>query len=111
MLIIENNLIPFKGFKFINLCGILFCRKGKVLLPVDEEHERIHTKQMGDFLYIFPVYYLWYVMEWLIRLVMLRDRRKAYRAITFEREAYDNQCRTGYHKTRKHFCWIKYILK
>lgn len=108
MIVIENNIIPFKGYKFINICGILFCRKGKILLPVDEEHERIHTRQMGDFLYLFPLYYIWYVIEWFVHLIILRDSHTAYRAISFEREAYDNQSCMNYHNNRKHFNWLKY---
>lgn len=107
MIVVRNKLIPFKGFKCINICGVLFCRKGAVLQPNVIEHERIHTKQMGDLLYLFPLYYLWYVVEWLIRLCLTRDTKKAYKAILFEQEAYCHEYEIGYHKTRAHFAWLR----
>ena len=42
MKIIINNILPPKGFKCINLFGILFCRR--VLNKTDINHEIIHTK-------------------------------------------------------------------
>lgn len=44
-------------------------------------------------LILIPVflYYLWYGIEFLIRLIIYRDRDKAYRMIAFEQEAYDLQ--------------------
>ena len=35
------------------------------------------------------LYYVWYGIEYLIRLIMYRDADKAYRMIAFEQEAYD----------------------
>ena len=35
------------------------------------------------------LYYAWYGIEYLIRLIMYRDADKAYRMIAFEQEAYD----------------------
>nr|DAU35071.1 MAG TPA: hypothetical protein [Caudoviricetes sp.] len=33
-------------------------------------------------------FYLWYIIEYLIRLIMYRDTKLAYKNISFEREAY-----------------------
>lgn len=44
MKIIYNNIIPFKGFKAINLFGILFVRKNKSLSNKDINHEAIHSE-------------------------------------------------------------------
>ena len=41
MLTILNKILPPKGFKAINLFGIVFCRKE--LTDVDKNHEAIHT--------------------------------------------------------------------
>ena len=35
------------------------------------------------------LYYVWYLIEYLVRLIMYQDRGKAYRMIAFEQEAYD----------------------
>jgi len=104
MKIIRNKYIPFKGFRAINLFGILFVRGSARINERTIRHEAIHTAQMKEMLYIF--FYLWYVIEWLIRLFM---EGNAYRNISFEREAYSNEDDVIYLESRKRFAWIKYI--
>ena len=106
MKIIINNILPPKGFKCINLFGILFCRRA--LNKIDVNHETIHTKQMQELLYIF--FYLWYVIEYLIRLIIYRNTKLAYRNISFEREAYQNQNDLDYLSNRKHYSWFNYLI-
>ena len=105
MKIIINNILPPKGFKCINLFGILFCRR--MLNKIDINHETIHTKQGQELLWI--GFYLWYIIEYLIRLVIYRDTWMAYKNISFEREAYSNQSNLSYLNRRKHYSWFKYI--
>lgn len=76
---------------------------------VDINHESIHTAQMKEMLYVF--FYLWYVIEWLVRLVQYRNARTAYRNIGFEREAYMNQGNMGYLQGRGRYAWVKYLKK
>lgn len=109
MKIIRNNIIPFKGYKAINLFGILFVRNDAVVGSVDINHEEIHTEQMKEMLYVF--FYLWYGIEWLVRLIQYRDAHKAYRNISFEREAYINQRSMGYLQGRGRYAWVKYLKK
>ncbi|HHX12769.1 MAG TPA: hypothetical protein GX731_08090 [Clostridiales bacterium] len=104
MRIIRNNYIPFKGFRAINLFGVLFVRRSAIINDRTIRHEAIHTAQMKEMLYIF--FYLWYVVEWLIRLFM---KGNAYKNISFEREAYDNESDIIYLEQRSRFAWIKYI--
>ena len=104
MKIIRNNYIPFKGFRAINIFGILFVRGNARISERTLRHEAIHTAQMKEMLYIF--FYLWYVVEWIIRLFM---KGNAYRNISFEREAYSNEDDVIYLESRKRFAWIKYI--
>lgn len=104
MMVIYNNILPVKGFKCINLFVVLFVRKGLKMTDVDFNHEAIHTKQMKEMLYVF--FYLWYVIEWIVRLF---KRGNAYRNISFEREAYSNQCYLKYNKERKRFAWLEYL--
>lgn len=105
MKVIYNRLIPFRGFKCINIFGILFVRKGCIMTPTDFNHESIHTAQMKELLYL--PFYLLYVLEWLYRLIQLRDSRKAYRAISHEREAYANQGNPDYLTERKPYNQFK----
>lgn len=100
MTIIYSTLIPLKGFAAINLFGILFVRKGGKVSEEMINHEAIHTAQMKEMLYIF--FYLWYIIEWLIRLFM---KGNAYRNISFEKEAYKNESNMDYLKTRKRYAW------
>lgn len=98
LLIIKNNIIPFKGYKAINLFGILFVRKEYELSKVDLNHEAIHTAQMKELLFIF--FYIIYFFEWLVRLFI---NKNAYRSISFEKEAYSNEKNLEYLKNRKCF--------
>ena len=101
---IRNKYIPFKGFRAINLFGILFVRGSAIINERTIRHEAIHTAQMKEMLYVF--FYLWYVIEWLIRLFM---EGNAYRNISFENEAYTNEDNIIYLEGRQKFAWIKYI--
>lgn len=106
MKIIRQNILPPKGFLAINLFGLLFCKKDAKINDVIVNHESIHTSQMKEMLYI--PFYLWYVIEWLIKLLF---KGNAYRNISFEREAYDNQYNLNYLKERKRYSWIKRLFK
>ena len=55
MKIIRNKIIPFKGFKAINLFGILFVRGDSKINEKTINHESIHTAQMKE---------LWYMGFW-----------------------------------------------
>lgn len=101
MKVIYNRLIPFKGYKCVNLFGVLFVREGCTMTATDYNHEAIHTTQMKELLYV--PFYLLYVLEWLWHLIRLRDTRAAYRAISFEREAYAHEGEADYLKTKKKF--------
>jgi len=72
-------------------------------------HESIHIKQQEEML-IIP-FYLWYIIEWAIKVPIYFSFRKAYYNISFEREAYDNDDNLSYLNNRKHYTWIKRVLK
>lgn len=100
---IYNRLLPPKGFKAINLFGVVLVRKGCRMTATDLNHEAIHTAQMRELLYV--PFYLLYVLEWLWLLLLprYRKRHEAYRNISFEREAYAHQAEPDYLKTRPKF--------
>ena len=108
MKVIYNKYIPFKGYAAINLFGLVFARKE--FKPISERtinHELIHTAQMRELLFVF--FYLWYGIEWIVRLIQCRDSKEAYLNISFEREAYSNQNNLGYLKARKKYRNFKYL--
>lgn len=104
MKVIHNRFIPFRGYWAINLFGVVFVHKGYTLDDALLNHEAIHTAQMREMLFVF--FYLWYVVEWLLRLL---GNGNAYENISFEREAYYNQNNMEYLSIRKHYAWWKYL--
>lgn len=108
MKIIYNKIIPFgKKFYAINLFGILFSKGPCDCFVVN--HETIHTAQIKDFLYIF--FYPIYLLEWFIKLIIYRDYFTAYKNISFEREAYENEHNLNYLQNRKHFSSFRYLVR
>lgn len=107
MKIIRNSIIPFKGFKAINICGVLFARKEAKISGITINHEEIHTAQMKEMWYLF--FYIQYLIEFFLRLLVMRGVKDAYRNISFEQEAYDNEIDMSYLKTRKRFNWRSYF--
>lgn len=106
MKIIYNKRIPFgKSYYAINLLGIIFS-KGKLNVAC-MNHEYIHTLQQREMLFIF--FYLWYIFEWLFKLIYYRNNKLSYLNISFEKEAYANQNDLNYKTTRKHYAWFKYL--
>ena len=102
-----SHLPLLKNFYAINLFGVVFSRTK--LSDTERRHEYIHTLQQREMLFIF--FYIWYVMEWLIRLLQYRNFRVAYINILFEREAYRYQSDASYIKQRKHFAWLRISKK
>lgn len=45
MKVIYNRFIPFKGYKAMNLFGIVFVRKGAKFDAYDYNHEKIHLSK------------------------------------------------------------------
>lgn len=103
MKIIRNRFLPVgRGFSAINLFGVLFVKPYVSISPRLLNHERIHTFQQRELLFV--GFYLAYVAEWLVRLVIAKGNNyKAYAAISFEREAYANEKNLDYLKTRRPF--------
>jgi hypothetical protein len=87
--------------------GIFFNSKGWRNSPTTVRHEKIHweqQKEMGGILF-----YVWYLVEYLFRLIRYRNADKAYRAISFELEAHIYSWDDQYLRTRKRYAWIKFL--
>ena len=102
---IYNNIIPVKGFKAINLFGVIFVRNGVTISECLLNHERIHTRQIVELLFV--CFYLLYIIEWLIKTI--KYGKNGYNNISFEREAYENDSDQEYLSKRKMYNWIKKI--
>lgn len=104
--IVRTSFLPFHGFSAVNLLGVLFVHPGVYLSNEMMNHERIHSAQQREMLFVF--FYLAYVIEWMVRLPM---RGNAYRNISFEREAYANQRNLDYLNSRRPYSWRRYMKR
>lgn len=105
--IIFNKWVP-KGFAGITLFPFIIVAHKKWLEnPAFLNHEKIHLRQQLELL-ILP-FFIWYVVEFLLRLVQYRNKRKAYRNISFEREAYANESNKNYLQKRRLFSFLQYL--
>lgn len=69
-------------------------------------HELIHIRQQIELL-ILP-FYIFYLSNYLINLVIFRDHAKAYKNIIFEREAYSKDMDIAYLKYRKTWAFLNF---
>jgi len=77
------------------------CRQDMCLL----NHERIHLRQQIEML-IIP-FYIWYFLEFFIRFAYHRNHYLAYRSISFEQEAYNNEENPHYLAGRPPWSFLK----
>ncbi len=96
-----NSLSWFLRIGGITLFPFVILRKKYKKNKVILNHEKIHIEQQKELLVI--GFYLWYVIEWGVRLFM---KGNAYRNIRFEKEAYTNEKDLNYLKTRKRYNWL-----
>ena len=106
MKIKRTKLLRIIGKKLITLPWGVYAAPKALVTEDDMTHEFIHIKQWGELLYI--GFLLWYVLEWMVRLIQYRNFDKAYKNISFEREAYANDDNFTYLETRKRFAFLKY---
>jgi hypothetical protein len=99
-------LLP-KRFHAITIFPFIFLRHGGSENEILINHERIHLRQQAELL-ILP-FYLWYIIEYLLKLIIYRNHDKAYRNISFEREAYRNDADVAYLKRRKMWSNFSYV--
>lgn len=104
-IIIKSRLIPRRFC--VNIFGTLWARDTSWIDHDIINHERIHTAQQRELLFI--PFYILYFIEWIVRLLQYRNWYKAYRNISFEREAYTNGNNHQYLKNRHLYSWVKYL--
>lgn len=100
--VIQTRLIPRSwNFVAITLFGLVFTADRHQVDSRVKNHELIHCQQQLEWLYI--PFFIVYLAEWLLHLIRLRDSDKAYRAISFEREAYAHEGDMDYIARRRHY--------
>ena len=107
MIVVFPKLIG-KSFTALSIYPFIFLKNKEskqdlVLI----NHELIHFRQQKEMLWL--LFFLWYGIEFLIKLMYYRHAHTAYRNISFEREAYQNENNLTYLQKRKFFKFIKYV--
>lgn len=93
-----------KGYAGITLYPFIFVRSKTDINEVFLNHEKIHLQQQKELLVIF--FYLWYVIDFLLKYAKYRNWNKAYRNVIFEREAYENERTLDYLKVRGRYWFL-----
>ena len=96
----------------MNICAIMFTRSEDYIKRMSQAtvtHEKTHTKQILEMGIVF--FYLWYVLEWFVRLFIDKNGLTAYRNISFEREAYYNELDYEYLNNRNKYRFLKYLSR
>lgn len=70
-------------------------------------HEKIHLRQQLELLWL--PFFIAYALEFVIRLLLLRNWNKAYHAISFEKEAYQHETNLEYLKNKPLWSFFKFI--
>ena len=106
-LIVTKYLIP-KGYRGFAVFPFVFVKYSlDIDNPVFINHERIHLRQQLELL-IIP-FFIFYFLEFLLRLIQYRNMDLAYRNISFEREAYAKEKDLDYLKQRSFWKFLNYI--
>jgi DMSO/TMAO reductase YedYZ heme-binding membrane subunit len=105
--IVAKYLIP-KGYRGLTVFPFVFIKyafdsQNKVLV----NHEKIHIRQQLELL-ILP-FFVWYFVEYAVRLLQYKNANLAYRNISFEREAYANELHLDYLEKRAYFSFLTYL--
>jgi UDP-galactopyranose mutase len=107
MIFISKLIVP-KGFHGITLFPFIFLKKKS--LKQDQiliNHEKIHLKQQKELLIL--LFYLIYGLEWIVKFFIYKNGYLAYRNLSFEREAYQNENNQEYLKKRKLWSFLNYL--
>lgn len=105
--IVSKYWVP-RGYNGITFFPFVFLREREMKQNrVMVNHEKIHIRQQLE-LFVIP-FFVWYFLEYLIRLMVYKNKMKAYRNISFEREAYANEANPDYLKSRPLWHFRKYL--
>lgn len=109
--LVYAKYIPLKRFIALTLCPWIIIRKDKKdrFNATLKRHESTHALQQIECLWV--GFFLLYILEYIIKVCCTFSLERAYKAISFEQEAYEHQDEIYYNEVRKHYAWIKYIFK
>lgn len=107
MIVVFKYIIP-KKYSGLTIFPFIFLKnKESINNILFLNHEKIHLKQQIELLWIF--FFVWYFIEYGIRILQYKNHDLAYKMISFEKEAYKNEQDLNYLKSRKTFAFLKYL--
>ena len=107
VLLVTQFFIP-KGYRGMALFPFVLVKyKADKENPVFINHEKIHLRQQLQLL-LLP-FFIWYFLEYFVRLIQYRNKNLAYKNISFEREAYANEQNLDYLKQKSLWGFLKYL--
>ena len=106
-------VIPFifpSAFNALAIWPFIILREGDLRGdPVLMHHERIHLRQQMELLWIF--FFLFYFAEFLAKIIIYRELKRAYRNVSFEREAYHQEHNMDYAVNKPIWSFVRYIAE
>ena len=108
MILIVNKRLLSGNFKGITLYPFVILKNASLKKDkVFVNHERIHLRQQLELLIIF--FYIWYFLEFMFRYMKNGNALKAYKNISFEREAYRREGSLDYLRKRPFWAFLKFM--
>jgi hypothetical protein len=108
MLLLQTKFLIPRGFRGLTIYPFVFFKeqsdRSNILFI---NHEKIHLRQQIEML-LLP-FFIWYLIEFVIRLVQYKNVDLAYLNISFEREAYAHEKDRNYLDQRFFFSFLKYL--
>lgn len=109
MILVFKHLF-YKNYVGLSLWPFIFLKHNDLKEDaVLINHERIHLRQQLELL-ILP-FYIFYILEWLLRTVLYLNTYRAYQNMSFEREAYHNEKDLNYLDRRRPFSFMNYLFR
>ena len=107
MILIFKHIIP-KKYIGLTIFPFIFLKSKELKQnAVLITHEKIHLKQQLELL-LLP-FFIWYGIEFIIKYFIFKNWHLAYKNISFEKEAYQNELNASYLDNRKLFSFLKYL--
>lgn len=108
MIIITTTFFVPKGYKAMAVFPfVLVAKKADKKNIFLINHEKIHLAQQLEML-VLP-FYIWYLLEFLYHFLKTKNKDSAYRKISFEQEAFDNEQQLNYLQKRRFWAFLYYL--
>lgn len=107
MLLVFPHLFP-SSFNALAVWPFIILKEGALKEdPYLIQHERIHLRQQLEMLWIF--FFLFYLIEFFVKLIIYKKPKLAYHNLSFEREAYTHEHDLDYIGRRPFWNFVKYL--